>query len=65
VPFLVFNGDRDLVTPGDIAAQWVATLDAPQKQFVALSGGGHSAMLTMPDVFLNELVTRVRPLATN
>jgi pimeloyl-ACP methyl ester carboxylesterase len=65
VPFFVFNGDRDLVTPADLAAQYVATIDAPQKQFVTLEGGGHSAMLTMADVFLNELVARVRPLAVH
>jgi len=28
-----------------------------------LEGGGHSAMLSMPDVFLRELVQRVLPLA--
>jgi pimeloyl-ACP methyl ester carboxylesterase len=63
VPFFIFNGDRDLVTPMDLAMQYFDTIDAPQKGFVVLKGGGHSAMLTMSDVFLNELVTRVRPLA--
>jgi pimeloyl-ACP methyl ester carboxylesterase len=63
VPFFVFNGDADLVTPSDLAQQYVETIDAPQKAFVALRGGGHSALLTMPDGFLAELVARVRPLA--
>jgi pimeloyl-ACP methyl ester carboxylesterase len=35
----------------------------PEKQFVVLKGAGHSAVLTSPDVFLHELVTRVRPKA--
>jgi putative intracellular protease/amidase len=51
------------VTPIDLAQQYFDTIEAPQKEFVVLAGGGHSAMLTMTDVFLNELVTRVRPLA--
>ena len=63
VPFFIFNGDLDLVTPMDLAQRYFDTIEAPQKVFVALEGGGHSAMLTMPDRFLNELVTRVRPLA--
>jgi len=63
VPFFIFNGDKDLVTPIDLAQQYFEAIEAPQKAFVVLDGGGHSAMLTMPDRFLNELVTRVRPLA--
>ena len=63
VPFFIFNGDRDMVTPLDLAQRYFDTLDAPQKAFVTLSGGGHSAMLTMSDEFLAELVARVRPLA--
>lgn len=63
VPFFIFNGDKVLVTPIDLAQQYFEAIEAPQKAFVVLDGGGHSAMLTMPDRFLNELVTRVRPLA--
>jgi pimeloyl-ACP methyl ester carboxylesterase len=63
VPFFIFNGDRDLVTPSDLAKQYFDTIEAPQKDFVVLEGGGHSALLTMPDRFLSELVARVRPLA--
>lgn len=63
VPFFIFNGDLDLVTPIDLAQRYFDTIEAPQKAFVALEGGGHSAILTMSDRFLNELVTHVRPLA--
>jgi pimeloyl-ACP methyl ester carboxylesterase len=62
VPFFIFNGDKDMVTPMDLAMQYFETILAPQKGFVVLNGGGHSAMLTMPDVFLSELVSRVRPI---
>jgi pimeloyl-ACP methyl ester carboxylesterase len=64
MPFFIFNGDKDLVTPTDLAMRYFDSVDAPQKAFVVLEGGGHSAMLTMSDVFLNELVARVRPLAS-
>jgi pimeloyl-ACP methyl ester carboxylesterase len=63
VPMFVFNGDKDAVTPIIFARAWFDTIRAPKKAFVILKGGGHSAMLTMPDVFLHELVTRVRPIS--
>lgn len=63
VPMFVFNGDRDLTTPADLAKTWFDGIDAPHKEFVLLKGGGHSAVMTMPDQFLRELNTRVRPLA--
>jgi len=63
VPFFIFNGDHDLITPADLAHEYFETVEAPKKEFIVLSGGGHSAILTMPDRFLRELVVRVRPLA--
>ena len=62
-PMFVFNGDRDLTTPADLAKTWFDRLDAPHKEFVLLKGGGHSAIMTMPDQFLRELNARVRPFA--
>jgi pimeloyl-ACP methyl ester carboxylesterase len=62
VPVFVFDGDRDLTTPADLAKAWFDGIRAPQKAFVILKGGGHSALLTMPDVFLAELNRQVRPL---
>lgn len=62
VPFFVFNGDHDRVTPAPLARDYFETIEAPHKEFVVLEGGGHSALLTMPDVFLAKLVARVRPL---
>lgn len=63
VPIFVFNGDRDAITPPQLSRAWVEGLHAPQKAFVILKGGGHNAILTMPDAFLKELVARVRPVA--
>ncbi len=63
VPMFVFNGDHDLTTPADLAKTWFDTIDAPQKAFALLKGGGHSALMTMPEVFLAELNRQVRPIA--
>jgi pimeloyl-ACP methyl ester carboxylesterase len=63
VPFFVINGAQDRVTPAKFAKAYVDFVQAPHKEFIAIGGAGHSAVLTKPDVFLHELVTRVRPIA--
>ncbi len=63
IPFFVFEGSEDNQTPTALAADYFATVHAPVKRFVILPGGGHSAMITMPDTFLKALVAYVRPLA--
>jgi len=63
LPFFIINGALDHVTPTDLAKRYFDQVHAPLKQFVVLNGFGHSAVLTEPDVFLHELVTRVRPAA--
>lgn len=63
LPFFIVNGALDHVTPTDLAKRYFDSVHAPEKQFVVLKGVGHSAVLTEPDVFLHELVTRVRPVA--
>jgi pimeloyl-ACP methyl ester carboxylesterase len=60
-PILIVNGDRDLVTPPDLIREWFDTVRSPHKDFVVLSGGGHSAILTMPDQFLNALLLHLPP----
>lgn len=61
VPFFVFNGDRDRITPLELAHAYFDDVSAPEKALVVLPGGGHSAMLTMPGEFLAALQTHVRP----
>ena len=63
VPFFIFNGAEDSVTPTDLARHYFDFVRAPHKEFVAFPGAGHSAVLTQPDAFLRELVARVRPVA--
>lgn len=63
LPFFIINGEFDHVAPTDLAKPYFDEVHAPQKQFVVLNGAGHDAVLTEPDVFLHELVARVRPAA--
>ena len=63
VPFFIFNGAEDSVTPIDHARRYFDFVRAPHKEFVSFPNAGHSAVLTMPDAFLHELVARVRPIA--
>lgn len=64
VPFFVVNGADDAVTPTPLAREYFDRVVSPHKEFVVLKNAGHSAILTEPDIFLRELVTRVRPYAT-
>jgi len=63
VPMFVFQGAEDDVAPAELAGTYVNGLTAPQKEFVAIEGAGHTAMYTKSDEFLKLLVERVRPLA--
>ncbi len=63
VPVFLFHGSEDNVTPVSLAEEYLATLQAPRKEFVRLEGGGHYAVWSMSGKFLTELNARVRPLA--
>ncbi|HEY0107710.1 MAG TPA: alpha/beta hydrolase [Rhizomicrobium sp.] len=63
VPFFIFDGAQDSVTPVALARPYFDSIRAPQKAFVVLPGAGHNALLTRPDAFLAELKRRVRPIA--
>jgi pimeloyl-ACP methyl ester carboxylesterase len=63
IPIFVFEGPDDYITSPDLAKAYVDTINAPQKEFVMLNAGGHFAVFTLPDAFLKEMNSRVRPLA--
>jgi pimeloyl-ACP methyl ester carboxylesterase len=62
IPVIVIQGAEDFTTPTSLAQEFVASLRAPRKEFVAIPGG-HFAVFMRSDEFLRELVARVRPLA--
>lgn len=61
MPVFVIQGAEDFTTPTSLARNFVNSIRAPRKAFVPIDGG-HFAVFMKPAAFLNELVTRVRPL---
>lgn len=55
VPVLILQGDEDIQTPTVIAREYFDRLQAPAKRFALIPGGGHNAVLAMPDRFLEAL----------
>jgi pimeloyl-ACP methyl ester carboxylesterase len=63
VPVVIIQGEEDIQTPTSLARAYFETLDAPQKVFVVIPGGGHTALIAMAETFHEALRTHVRPLA--
>jgi pimeloyl-ACP methyl ester carboxylesterase len=59
VPIFVIQGADDLTSPPSLARAFVGAIRAPKKEFVLVPGGGHFALFTRPDAFLEELSARV------
>lgn len=64
LPVFVIQGAEDFTTPTSLARTLVASIRAPHKEFVTIPDGGHFAVFMRSDEFLQELLSRVRPLAT-
>ncbi len=63
IPFFVFQGRDDHITPFEMAKAYMDEVRAPKKAFVAIDGG-HYACFTNADQFVAALRTHVRPLVT-
>lgn len=63
VPVVIIQGDEDIQTPTVLARAWFDKLQAPEKQFVLIPGGGHTAIFMTPEAFHAVLKAHVRPLA--
>jgi pimeloyl-ACP methyl ester carboxylesterase len=63
IPFFIFQGTLDNITPASPLRTYIATITAPQKQLVLIAGAGHNVMVTRSDEFLRLLIEWVRPLA--
>jgi pimeloyl-ACP methyl ester carboxylesterase len=63
IPVYFFQGAEDEQTVTALAKSYFDSIIAPHKEFVLFEGGGHFTVWSMADQFLQELVTRVRPLA--
>jgi len=63
VPVFVIQGAEDFTTPTSLARAFIESIRAPAKAFIPIEGGGHFAVFMKPAAFLDQLVSRVRPLA--
>ncbi len=64
LPFFIFHGDKDIITPTATAKAYFNEIEAPCKEFVLIRNAGHLACFARTEQFLEELIKRVRPLAT-
>lgn len=62
VPFFIFQGDTDALTPTASAREYYSDIQAPHGEFVLIRQCGHLAAFARPEQFLAELLSRVRPL---
>jgi pimeloyl-ACP methyl ester carboxylesterase len=60
VPIFVIQGTEDDYTPAALSRAYVEALHAPKKEFVAIEGAGHFAIVSRPDEFLNAMKARLR-----
>lgn len=63
IPMLFIQGADDHVTPTPLVARYEAAITAPAKQLLILPGGGHNAVITMPDKFLAAMQSGLGPLS--
>lgn len=62
VPFFIFQGENDVVTPPSLVTVYFNDVVAPIKEMSLLRDAGHFAAFTQLEQFLRKLLTRVRPL---
>jgi len=62
VPFFIFQGDSDIITPASLAKDYFDEVVVPHKEFVLIRNAGHLAAFARPEQFLEELINRVQPI---
>ncbi|WP_225824437.1 alpha/beta fold hydrolase [Streptomyces naphthomycinicus] len=64
LPFFLFQGDSDVLTPPEPARRFYEEVTAPVKDFALIRGASHFASFRHPDQFLDLMLTKVRPVVT-
>jgi pimeloyl-ACP methyl ester carboxylesterase len=62
-PIFLFEGRHDYTVSSELAASWLAGIQAPQKKIVWFENAAHMPMQEEPGRFLYHLITDVRPIA--
>jgi len=63
VPIFVVQGTEDDYTPAALSRAYVGGLSAPDKEFIAIDGAGHFAIVSRGDEFLTAMKARLRRIA--
>jgi pimeloyl-ACP methyl ester carboxylesterase len=63
IPMFFFHGTADQQTPIELVQEYFDAIAAPVKEFVRFEGCHHFVVFNRPDLFLNELLAKVRPVA--
>ncbi|WP_067703097.1 alpha/beta hydrolase [Nocardia jejuensis] len=64
IPFFVFQGARDALTPVEPARRFFDDVTAPVKGFGLIEDAGHLASFRHPERFLELMLAEVRPVVT-
>ncbi|MEV6050172.1 alpha/beta hydrolase [Streptomyces sp. NPDC052107] len=64
LPFFVFQGESDVLTPPQPARRFYDEVTAPVKDFALIRGASHFGSFRHPDQFLDLMLTKVRPVVT-
>ncbi len=62
MPFFIFQGEHDVLTPPALAEAYLDDIAAPVKEMLLIRNAGHFAAFLAPDQFLDELLRHVRPV---
>ena len=60
IPFLVLQGESDIITPVESARNFINRIQAPQKEFATISHAGHLAEFCNPHEFLVKIRDFIR-----
>lgn len=64
LPFLVLQGEDDVVTPAPLAAEYFNDVSAPAKHMALIRDAGHFAIILQPEQALDHLLQHAYPLAS-
>jgi pimeloyl-ACP methyl ester carboxylesterase len=64
LPFFIFHGAHDVITPPGPARAFYDDVTAPVKDFALIADASHFASFRHPDRFLDLMLTKVRPAIT-
>ncbi|MEO3795888.1 hypothetical protein ABGB14_37305 [Nonomuraea sp. B10E15] len=65
IPFFIFQGERDVITPPEPVRRFFDDVTAPVKNFALIQDASHFASFRHPDRFLDLMLTKVRPMLTS